>query len=94
MKVNIRKLKRELYYHPAWEEDKHMFMQLLYQSYFSDQDIITLGRLYVKYSHIHCFQKSELTIYFSYMLEKMQIHSSKELFSRTHNIYRKVRHSK
>ena len=89
MQVNISKLKKELYYHPAWAEDQDIFLKFLYQSNFSEQDIIVLARLYVKYSHIHCFQKSELTNYFNCLLHKMQIHSPKNLFRATHNIYAK-----
>lgn len=83
-----------MYYHPAWEEDRYVFMKLLQQSDFSDQDIIIFGRLHVKYSHIHLFQDSELTNYFNYMLEKMQIRNTKELFSRTHSIYQKAKYLK
>lgn len=90
MKVNISKLKKELYYHPAWAEDEHIFLKFLRQSYFSDQDIIIFARLYVKYSHIHCFQNSQLTYYFNYMLEKMKIYTSKNLFKKTHNIYARI----
>ena len=89
MKVNIRKLRKELYYHPGWEEDQHIFLRFLHQSYFSDKDIIVFARLYVKYSHIHCFHDSQLTSYFNYMLQKMQIHTSKNLFNKTNSIYEK-----
>lgn len=94
MQINIKKLKRELHYHPAWEEDRYIFMKLLQQSEFSDQDIVMFGRLHVKYSHIHLFQKSELANYFSYMLKKMQIRNIKELFSKTNDIYQQSTHLK
>ena len=87
MNVNIKKLNTELYYHPPWQEDKPVFMKLLNQSHFTDDDIILFARLYVKYSHIHCFQISELTNYFKYMLIKMKISSSKKLFEKTKLIY-------
>ncbi len=90
MKINIGKLKKELYYHPAWAEDQDVFFRFLRQSSFSDKDIIIFARLYVKYSHIHCFQESQLTYYFNYMLEKMQIYTSKQLFKKTNNIYAKM----
>jgi hypothetical protein len=87
MQVNISKLKKEMFYHPAWAEDKDTFIDFLYQSNFSNNDIIVFARLYVKYSHIHCFHKTELTNYFNYMLKKMQIPNSRKLFSKTHDIY-------
>lgn len=90
MQVNAQQLQKELYYHPAWSEDRDIFMKFLNKSYFSDQDLIILARLYVKYSHIHCFQKSELTSYFNYILRKMQMHDSQELFNRAHSIYKKL----
>ena len=90
MKINIRQLKKELYYHPAWAEDQHTFLRFLQRSCFSDEDVIVFARLYVKYSHIHCFQNTELTNYFNYMLQKMQINTSENLFKITNNIYAKA----
>lgn len=91
MQVNINKLKKEMFYHPAWAEDKDTFIGFLYQSSFSNNDIIVFARLYVKYSHIHCFHRTELTNYFNYMLKKMQIPTATKLFSKTHAIYRKAK---
>ena len=88
MTINIGKLKKELYYHPGWEDDRHIFLRLLRQSSFSDKDVIATARLYVKYSHIHCFHESQLTSYFKRILQKMQIKGSQELFTKANNIYR------
>lgn len=90
MNVNTKKLNSELHYHPPWPEDKPIFMRLLTQSHFTDDDILLFARLYVKYSHIHCFTISELTNYFKYMLIKMQIYSSDKLFDRTKFIYTRL----
>lgn len=90
MTLEIKKLKKELYYHPAWAEDEDIFLKFLRQSYFSNKDIIIFARLYVKYSHIHCFQDSQLTYYFSHILNKMELYNSKNLFKKTHSIYAKI----
>lgn len=87
MNINIKKLNKELHYHPPWLKDKPSFIRLLNQSYFTNQDIILFARLYVKYSHIHCFQINELTYYFKSILIKMKINNSKELFNRTQVIH-------
>jgi len=89
MKVNLIKLNKQLHYHPPWQEDVLIFTKLLNKSNFKDEDVILFARLYVKYSHIHCFHVNELSNYFNYMLHKMQIHSSKNLFHITKNIYEK-----
>ena len=89
MEVNIKKLKKQLYYHPAWAEDQDTFMRFLNQSNFSDEDIVLFGRLYVKYSHMHCFHSNELSNYFNHILERMQIHTSVNLFSKTHCVYKR-----
>lgn len=91
MQVNVNKLKKELFYHPAWAEDKETFLNFLRQSSFSNNDIVLFARLYVKYSHIHCFHATELTNYFNYMLIKMQMYTAKKLFSKTHEIYKNQR---
>lgn len=88
MHFNIHKLNQELHYHPPWSEDKTTFINLLTQNSFTDDDIILFARLYVKYSHLHCFYISELTHYFTYMLKKMQIYNSTELFRKTKIIYK------
>ena len=90
MNLSFKKLDRELYYHPHWQLDKKLFLRLLKQSHFTDKDTLLVARLYVKYSHLHCSRISELTIYFSYMLQKMQIDSAESLFERTNNIYSKL----
>ena len=89
MNVNIKKIHFELYYHPPWPKDKLTFIRLLNQSEFTEDDIITLAQLYVKYSHIHYFQVSELKYYFKYMLKKMEISNEKQLFKKTNKIYQK-----
>jgi len=89
MQVNLIKLNKQLYYHPPWQEDKIIFTKLFRKSNFQDEDIILFARLYVKYSHLHCFDYNELTKYFNYMLQKMQIHNSINLFNITKNIYNK-----
>jgi len=89
MKVNLVKLNKQLHYHPPWQEDMIIFIKLLNQSNFKDDDIILFARLYVKYSHLHCFNTNELSNYFNYMLQKMQIQSSNKLFNITKNIYNK-----
>ena len=90
MSINLTKLNQELYYHPPWPQDKHTFIRLLNQSQFTNNDIILFARLYVKYSHIHCFQISELTEYFKYMLIKMQIYNPQKLFEKTQTIYKYI----
>lgn len=85
--MNIHKLHKELYYHPPWIKDKPTFIKLLVQKSFSNQDIVTLARLYVKYSHLHCFQIGELNNYFRYMLVKMNLNTPSKLFETTHKIY-------
>ena len=92
MNINIKKLSIELYYHPPWPKDKHLFVQLLNQSNFTDDDIIIFAQLYVKYSHIHCLYINELNRYFTYMLTKMQLYSATHLFQKTKSIYKKQRH--
>ena len=89
MQVNITKLNKELYYHPAWPEDKKLLIPLMYQSSFTNSDILAFARLYVKYSHLHCFQVNELTHYFNYMLHRMQLYTPECLFQKTNNIYKK-----
>jgi len=89
MKVNLVKLNRQLHYHPPWQEDIVIFKKLLDQSSFKDEDIVLFARLYVKYSHLHCFSVNELTKYFNYMLHKMQIYNRRNLFNITKNIYNK-----
>lgn len=93
MNANIKALNKELYYHPPWIEDKPIFIKFLHKSHFTDKDIILFARLYVKYSHIHCFQTSELTNYFKDILTKMKIGSSEELFNKTHIIYSQLRNN-
>ena len=88
MQVNLNRLNKDLYYHPAWAEDKKVLIPLIYQSSFTDSDILIFARLYVKYSHLHCFQVSELTKYFNHMLQKMQLYTSQSLFQKTNNIYK------
>lgn len=89
MQVNIRKLDKELYYHPQWPKDRPILYSYFHKSTFTDNDILIFGRLYVKYSHLHCFKVTELTNYFNFMLHKMQIHNAKQLFERTRQIYLK-----
>lgn len=89
MTVNLTKLNKMLHYHPPWEEDKIIFKKLFHQSNFKDEDIVLFARLYVKYSHLHCFDLNELTKYFNYMLNKMQIDNSINLFHITKKIYNK-----
>lgn len=89
MKLNLIKLNKQLHYHPPWQEDQLIFKKLLDKSNFKDEDIILFARLYVKYSHLHCFDENELSNYFNYMLQKMQIYSSINLFNITKNIYKK-----
>lgn len=87
MKVNLTKLNKQLHYHPPWQEDIIIFTKLFKQSNFNNEDIILFARLYVKYSHLHCFNLNELTRYFNYMLQKMQIYNSNNLFKITKKIY-------
>ena len=93
MNIDIKKLNKELYYHPPWREDKPVFIKFLTQSHFTDNDIILFARLYVKYSHIHCFQTNELTNYFQFMFIKMKLNNSEELFSKTQIIYSQLQNS-
>lgn len=87
MHINIRKLHNELYYHPPWPKDKATFIKFMHQTYFTKSDIILFTRLYIQYSHLHYSQKNELSKYFKYVLEKMQIKTSQELFKITKEIY-------
>lgn len=87
MKLNINKLNKELFYHPHWPEDQKSCLQLLDQSSFTNEDILLLARLYIKYSHLHYFTLSELTKYFKYMLQKTQIYNHNNLFKKTREIY-------
>lgn len=87
MNINIKRLNKELHYHPPWPKDKPIFIRFLNQSHFTNKDIILFARLYVKYSHIHCFQTNELTNYFKSILIKMKIDNPKELFNKTQSIY-------
>jgi len=86
--MNISKLHKELYHHPPWPKDKKTFIRLLKLSVFTNEDIIIFARLYVKYSHIHCFRINELQNYFNYILKKMNFNNSTELFNKTNKIYR------
>lgn len=88
--MNIQKLNTQLYYHPSWPNDKNTFIRLLNQSNFTDKDIKLFARLYVKYSHLHCFESNELTHYFTYMLGKMGFYTKQALFQRSHAIYKKI----
>ena len=90
MNINIKQLNKELHYHPPWLKDRPVFIRLLNQSHFTNTDIILFARLYIKYSHIHCFQVSELTKYFKSMLVKMKIHNSEKLFCKTQVIYNQL----
>lgn len=85
--MNISKLYKELYDHPPWRKDKNTFMRLLKSSHFTDEDIIIFARLYVKYSHLHCFHINELHNYFQYILQKMNFSNPAELFKKTNKIY-------
>lgn len=87
MSISIKKLHIELYYHPKWSKDKPTFIKFFYQSSFTNNDFIIFAKLYIKYSHIHCFQANELRKYFEYILKKMKIHNIKELFNKTHEFY-------
>lgn len=87
--INLKKLNIELYYHPPWPKDRPTFIRLLNQSDFTNNDVITFARLYVKYSHLHCFYINELKNYFHYMLAKMQINNPEVLFKSTCDIYKK-----
>lgn len=86
---SVTKLKREMHYCPPWHKDKPLFFQLFKKSNFDENDILKLGRLYVKYSHMHNFNKTELAKYFNFMLKKTQIYSINNLINQTHSIYHK-----
>lgn len=83
--VNLYKLRKELHYYPSWYKDKKTFLILLNKSNFTDEDIINFGRIYVKYNHLKNLR--ELNKYFNYVLEKMQLDNSKNLFKKTNQIY-------
>ena len=83
----IYKLTKELYFHPAWHNDKHVFLSLLQKSYFIENDILNFARLYVKYSHLHVNKNNELNKYFKYMIHKMQMSNASNLFKVTKQIY-------
>lgn len=85
--MNIRKLHKELYHHPPWPQDKSEFVRLAKLSNFTNGDIIIFARLYIKYSHIHCFHVSELNNYFQYVLKKMNLNTPRKLFQKTNKIY-------
>lgn len=89
MKLNFIELNKQLYYHPPWQQDKVIFHKLLHKSNFQDEDIKLFAMLYVKYSHLHCFKINQLQIYFHYMLQKMAIYNSTNLFNLTNKIYNK-----
>ena len=85
--MDLNKLNTELYYHPPWPKDKSSFIKLLHQSNFTNKDLLLFAKLYVKYSHIHCFNKNELRLYFKHMFVKMKIESQDKLFEITNTIY-------
>lgn len=88
MQVNLTKLNKYLYYHPAWAKDKKLMTSLMHQSSFTDSDILVFARLYVKYSHLHCFEVNELTNYFNYILQRMELYTPESLFKKTNKIYK------
>lgn len=83
--INIYKLKKELYYHPAWYKDQEYFFKLLNQSQFKQKDIIDFGRLYVKYSHLTYYK--ELNKYFNFILERMNLNNKVNLCDKTKHIH-------
>ena len=87
-KLNIHKLEKEMFYHPAWCNDKKILFKLLKQTSFTNTEILQFGRLYTKYSHIHYSRKNELNKYFHFMLQKMQILNDITLFQITNTIYK------
>lgn len=80
-------MSKELYYYPAWYNDKKFFIKLLSQSTFSEKDVLQFGRLFIKYSHINCSDTNELNNYFNYILQKMQLYNKTNLFKKTKYIY-------
>ncbi len=85
--INLYILRKELYYHPSWYDDQAIFLKLLKKSKFTDEDIITFGRLYVRYNHLKNLK--ELRKYLNYILKKMEMHSPNNLFEKTRQIYKK-----
>lgn len=83
--VNLYKLSKELHYHPSWYKDKGTFLILLKKSSFTDEDLINFGRIYVKYNHLKNLK--ELNKYFNYILKKLELNNSKNLFKKTNEIY-------
>lgn len=86
-KVNTYQLNQELYYNPAWYRDRETFMSLLNKSSLTENDILKLARLYVKYDHTHNRKTNELNRYFLYMFNKLNIYSSRQFFEKTKKIY-------
>lgn len=83
--INTSKLKKELYYHPAWYTDEKKFLELLKQSKFKQEDITDFGRLYVKYSHLKDYE--ELNKYFKFILKRMKLNNEINLCHKTKQIY-------
>lgn len=90
--INMHRLDKVMYYCPSWNHDRHFFIQLLDKSNFADEDILKLGRLYIKYNQIYKQKNNELTNYFDYMLKKMNIYGPANLFNHTKYIYNQKRY--
>ena len=86
--INIHALNKKMHFCPAWKNDKNFFIQLLYRSRFTSNDILKISRLYIKYNHIHKANNNELTKYFQYIFQQMNIYYSTNLFNKTRNIYK------
>ena len=85
--INIHLLDQELYYNPPWYHDRAIFIELLNKSYLTDNDILKLARIYIKYYHIHNRKTNELNRYFTYMLNRKNISNRINLFKKTKKIY-------
>ena len=84
--INIRKLNRDLHYHPSWYKDKDQLFKLLKQSNFTDEEITEFGRIYVRYNNTKYFK--ELKKYFNHIIEKMHFDGPQQLFAKTKQIYK------
>jgi len=88
--MDLQALNKELYYHPAWHDDKEIFIRLANMHTLSKADILELGRLRVKYEPVISLHHQQINRYFAHLIKKAGCIDEEDLFSITLKIHHKI----
>lgn len=83
--LNLSHLDKEMIYEPLWPKDRCVFINMLHSSKLTEQELLDLARLYIRYQHIsHRYETRKI---FKVLLKKSSYSSFHELNLKTKKIH-------